>query len=187
MFKSLSPLDNRYFSKTQQITEIFSEFSFCKFRLQVEISWFCYILKNQYKEKSQKIKKSSWDLLAKISEQFNDEEFLLFKEIEKKTNHDVKAIEYYLKKKIEKSELVAYQELIHFGLTSDDINHTAYALMLKNHWEKIFLPTFAKLIHKITTLAENWKKESMLSRTHGQPASTTTVGKEFYNFALSLV
>ena len=186
MLKSLSPLDNRYSSKTQQITEIFSEFSFCKFRLQVEISWFCYILNHQYKEKAQKINHSSWDLLNEIKNQFDNKEFLLFKEIEKKTKHDAKAIEYYLKKKIEKSELAEYQELIHFGLTSDDINHTAYALMLKNYWEKIFLPTFAKLIHKITTLSENWKKNPMLSRTHGQPASSTTVGKEFYNFSYRL-
>lgn len=186
MFQTLSPLDDRYYSKTNKLNKFFSEFTFCKYRIQVEILWLEYVIKNLYFEEAQKISKNDWNFLQTISKNFDKEKFLYFQKIEKKTKHDIKAIEYYIKENLEHTNWEKYQELVHFGITSEDTNNIAYALMLKGATEQIYLPLFADVLQHLVKLANQWRADSMLARTHGQVASPTTVGKEIYNFAYRL-
>jgi adenylosuccinate lyase len=186
MFKSLSPLDDRYFSKVDFLTDYFSEFAYCKFRIQVEIAWLEYVFKNLYSNEAQDLKDDSWQLLQGLVTDFDKEEFQQFQAIEKKIKHDVKAIEYYIKEKLQNTEWEKYKELVHFGLTSEDTNNIAYALMLKDFWKNQLLPLLADLLQKIVGLADEWRYTAMLARTHGQAASPTTAGKEIYNFAYRL-
>lgn len=184
MLQSLSPLDNRYQKQTQVLTNYFSEFSFCKYRIKIEILWFEFILQQLYKKKIKKI--TSWDKFKKIAENFNQDDFIVLKNLERETKHDLKAIEYFIKKKINSTEFNEYQELVHFGLTSDDVNNTAYCLMFKQSWFEVLEPSFRKIIIKLADLADSWRNNTILAHTHGQPASPTTMGKEFYNFSYRL-
>ena len=186
MHKTLSPLDDRYFSQVKQLTDFFSDFSYCKHRIFVEVVWLEEVVKRLYPEEAKKINLESWKILQKIPQDFNEQKFLIFQKLEKKIKHDTKAIEYYIKRVIEKTQWADYKELIHFGLTSDDTNNIAQALMFQGALQKILLPKFANIVYFSATLAEQWKKEPMLARTHGQVASPTTVGKEIYNFSYRL-
>ena len=186
MQKPLSPLDGRYLAKVNPLTDFFSEFAYCKFRIQIEVEWLIYIIQNLYHTEAESISKNSLEFLQKIYLDFDEENFTYFQELEKKTKHDLKAIEYYIKEKIQKTALVKYQELIHICLTSDDINNIAQALMLKGAWENILRPQLANFLQQLAKLADSWRYDAMLARTHGQPASPTTVGKEVYNFVYRL-
>ena len=187
MLKTISPLDNRYLTQSQELSNYFSEFAFCKYRIQVEILWFKFVLQNFYKKEIEKISPSDWVNLKNIVSNFNEIEFSRFKEIEKNTLHDIKAIEYYILEKIQNTPFITQQGLVHFALTSDDVNNLAYSLMLKDSWQQILEPCFSHLLSQLVEVAEKWRHNPMLSRTHGQSASPSTMGKEIYNFAYRLV
>ena len=187
MLNTLSPLDNRYFKQSQELSNYFSEFAFYKYRIQVEILWFQFVLQNFYKPEAEKINPPDWEKLKNITSNFNEIEFNLVKEIEKDIIHDVKAIEYYILEKIKNTPFAVHQGLIHFALTSDDVNNLAYSLMVKESWQQILQPCFSGFLSQLIEAAEKWRKNIMLARTHGQPASPSTMGKEIYNFAYRLV
>ena len=178
---AISPIDGRYRSKTKSLSNYFSEQALIKFRLMVEIEYFislCKIPLHQLSNFDQSIFKD----LRKIYEIFNSENAREVKEIEKTTNHDVKAVEYYLKKEFDKLNLGNYKEFIHFGLTSQDINNTAIPLLVKESINEIYLPQLNKVLKSMNSLSREYKDISFLSRTHGQPASPTRLGKEFMVF-----
>ena len=144
-------------------------------------------MQNFYKKEIEKISPSDWVNLKNIVSNFNEIEFSRFKEIEKNTLHDIKAIEYYILEKIQNTPFITQQGLVHFALTSDDVNNLAYSLMLKDSWQQILEPCFSHLLSQLVEVAEKWRHNPMLSRTHGQSASPSTMGKEIYNFAYRLV
>jgi adenylosuccinate lyase len=171
---SLSPLDGRYQSKVNSLSEYLSEFAYIKYRVQVEIKYLMYFTSHiLHKSLDQK------SLIALINN-FDEQDVLKIKEIEKITKHDVKAIEYYLR---EKTDLSSY---IHFGLTSEDVNNIAYSLMLKDGLQQVIIPELHELSALLIHLSEKYKNASMLARTHGQPAVPTTMGKEIFVFAKRL-
>ena len=174
----LNPL--RYFVTTQNLIPYFSEFGLIRYRVRVEIEYFI-ALTNTLPELSG-FSNDREDELRKIYRNFTEGDATAIKEIEKTTNHDVKAVEYFLKNKFDELGLSAHKEFIHFGLTSQDVNNTAIPLSLKEFMEDLFLPAIQKLVNGLTTLSIQWKDVSMLARTHGQPASPTRLGKELYVF-----
>ena len=182
---SISPLDGRYFSQTEFLAEFFSEKALIQYRLKIEIEYFIKLTESNIDE-LKSWKKSNNKVLRKIYNEFNKENAIEVKEIEKTTNHDVKAVEYFLKKKFESLGFEKYSEFIHFGLTSQDINNTAIPLSLKDYIEsyKILINDLVKLISKKSKEYENI---SMLARTHGQPASPTRLGKEFKVFEVRIL
>ncbi len=178
---AISPLDGRYFNKVESISEIVSEFGLNKYRIYVEIEWFKYLF-SVSEVGLPKLDEGDIKLLDSIVSNFNSIECEKVKEIEAKTNHDVKAIEYYIKEQIKPNDkLNTYREFVHFACTSEDINNLSYALMLKDIKENILSPTLNQLNLLIKKLALQYRDISMMSRTHGQPATPTTMGKEFYN------
>jgi len=179
MITSLTALDGRYAALIVEMAEIFSEYGLIKHRVFVEIEWLKFVLTDLklFKAEIFYIEK-----LNQITEQFNTEDAHKVKAIEKKTNHDVKAVEYFIKDKLDEIGLSEIKEWIHFACTSDDINNTSYALMLKKgKTETVIL--LRQLISDLEQKALQYKSVPMMSRTHGQPATPTTVGKEFINFA----
>jgi len=177
----ISPIDGRYQSKTKHLQPYFSEFGLIKYRVQVEVEylialaeWEIEPLKDFPLEKSEE--------LRKIYSEFSEKDALWIKETEKVTNHDVKAVEYFLKEKLQELNLEKYLEFVHFGLTSQDINNTAIPLSLKEGLQEVYLPALAELIQKLEQLQVEWKDIPMLARTHGQPASPTRLGKEIQVF-----
>jgi len=178
---AISPIDGRYFATTQSLTPYFSEYGLMRYRTRVEVEYFI-ALTNALPELSG-FSKEEETSLRQLYLNFSEADAQSIKEIEKTTNHDVKAVEYFLKKKFDGLTLAKYKEFIHFGLTSQDINNTAIPLSLKEFMEKEFLPAVQKLVAELTTLSVLWKDVAMLARTHGQPASPTRVGKELYVFA----
>jgi len=177
---AISPIDGRYFVTTQNLIPYFSEFGLIRYRVRVEIEYFI-ALTNTLPELSG-FSNDREDELRKIYRNFTEGDATAIKEIEKTTNHDVKAVEYFLKNKFDELGLSAHKEFIHFGLTSQDVNNTAIPLSLKEFMEDLFLPAIQKLVNWLTTLSIQWKDVSMLARTHGQPASPTRLGKELYVF-----
>lgn len=177
---AISPIDGRYFVTTQNLIPYFSEFGLIRYRVRVEIEYFI-ALTNTLPELSG-FSNDREDELRKIYRNFTEGDATAIKEIEKTTNHDVKAVEYFLKNKFDELGLSAHKEFIHFGLTSQDVNNTAIPLSLKEFMEDLFLPAIQKLVNGLTTLSIQWKDVSMLARTHGQPASPTRLGKELYVF-----
>lgn len=177
---AVSPIDGRYSKTTQALSPYFSEFGLIRYRVLVEIEYFIALSKvlPELAELEEEIKPE----LRKIYEQFSEQDAQSIKEIEKTTNHDVKAVEYFIKKKFEALDLESYKEFVHFGLTSQDINNTAIPLSLKEFMEKDFLIVLHKIVKQLTALSGQWKDISMLARTHGQPASPTRLGKEIYVF-----
>jgi adenylosuccinate lyase len=178
---AISPIDGRYQSKTKDLQPYFSEFGLIKYRVQVEVEylialaeWKVEPLKDFPMEKSVE--------LRKIYTDFSEKDALWIKETEKVTNHDVKAVEYFLKEKLQELKLEKYLEFVHFGLTSQDINNTAIPLSLKDGIHAVYLPALTELIQKIELLQVEWKDIPMLARTHGQPASPTRLGKEIQVF-----
>ena len=182
---AISPIDGRYQNKVSQLSEYFSEHGLIKNRVLVEVEYFislCEIPLPQLK----KFDKSYFNKLRCIYENFSFEDSIAIKEIEKTTNHDVKAVEYFLKDKFEMLNLSKYKEFIHFGLTSQDINNTAIPLSLKEAIENIYIVDLKQLTDKLKDLNNQWKDIPMLARTHGQAASPTKLGKEIEVFTIRI-
>ena len=178
---AISPVDGRYRKQTKTISKYFSEYGLIYYRLKVEIEYFialCEIPLPQLKG----ISREKYDDLRKVLVDFNEEEAQKIKEIEKTTNHDVKAVEYYLKECFDKIDLAQYKEFIHFGLTSQDINNTAIPLSLKEGMLESLLLLLEEVQDMLYDIAIQYKNEPMLARTHGQPASPTRLGKELMVF-----
>lgn len=174
---AISPVDGRYRGKTKNLSHFFSEEALIKYRVRVEIEYFialCELPLPQLKS----FNPSLFEELRSIYQHFSADDALEIKEIEKTTNHDVKAVEYFMKKEFDKLQLQEYKEFIHFGLTSQDINNTAIPLSIKEALEKVYLPELESLVEVLKALAEEHKEVSLLARTHGQPASPTRLGKE---------
>ncbi len=178
---AISPIDGRYRNKTEVLSDYFSEYALHKYRVQTEIEYFIALC-NVPLPGLENFDKSQFNQLRDIYLKFSPSDANSIKQIEKTTNHDVKAVEYFIKECIEEIGLGEYKEFIHFGLTSQDINNTAVPLSLKDAHFKVLLPAFEELIEKINIQAFEWKNVSMLARTHGQPASPTKLGKEIYVF-----
>ena len=179
---AISPIDGRYRRVTNALTEYFSEFALIKYRVEVEVEYFialCEIPLPQLSDVDPKV----FDALRAIYTNFTEADALSIKEIEKTTNHDVKAVEYFLKDKFEALGLTKHIEFIHFGLTSQDINNTAIPLSLKRAMHEVIEPSFLEVKNMINEMAETWKNISMLAKTHGQPASPTRLGKEMQVFS----
>ncbi|GHM98602.1 adenylosuccinate lyase [Cytophagales bacterium WSM2-2] len=179
---AIAPIDGRYFETTKPLAPYFSEFALIRYRILVEIEYFialCELPLDQLKS----FPKDKFSSLRKIYQEFTESDALQIKEIEKTTNHDVKAVEYFIKKKFDAMGLASFKELIHFGLTSQDINNTATPLLLKEFLEKEFLPELSKVISLLEGQTSQWKDVAMLARTHGQPASPTRLGKEIAVFS----
>lgn len=184
---AISPIDGRYAVKTAGLRETFSEYGLIRYRVIVEIRWLMAMAANADIAEVAELSAASRKKLEQIIDDFDIGEAQRVKTIEDTTNHDVKAIEYYLKEKIKnQKELAEVKEFIHFACTSEDINNLAYALMLRDARKNILLPAFDSLIKLISGLAHRYAEQPMLARTHGQPASPTTLGKEMAVFAQRL-
>ena len=179
MITSLSPLDGRYQVKITELSAYFSEYALIKHRLLVEVAFFMALSAEEKIKELPPFSDKEMDLLAKIVENFDEKEAEKVKTIEKTTNHDVKAVEYYIKKQLKGTTLEKHLEFIHFACTSEDINNLSYALMLKGATKQVMIPTMRKLTKELAKLAKKWKRLPLMSLTHGQPATPTTVGKEF--------
>jgi adenylosuccinate lyase len=178
---AISPVDGRYQSKTSELQPYFSEFGLIKYRVFVEVEYFIAMVESGVKALGD-FPKEKYNDLRLLCTNFSEEDALWIKNIEKTTNHDVKAVEYFIKDRMTKLGLEKYLEFVHFGLTSQDINNTSIPLSLKAAIEKEYLPLLDKLISKLTFLSKSWKNIPMLARTHGQPASPTRLGKEVQVF-----
>ena len=178
---SISPVDGRYHHICEPISDYFSEFALIKYRVLVEIRYFISLselpipsLKN--------LSKKDLDKVSKISSDFSLDDAVTVKNIEKKINHDVKAVEYFIKEKFDRLDFGSYKEYIHFGLTSQDVNNTAIPLMLKDSINNILSTSFTEIVNLLHSKSNELRGISMIARTHGQPASPTTFGKEFEVF-----
>lgn len=184
---SLSPLDGRYAPKTADLQPIFSEFGLIRYRILVEIRWLQHLSQLAELPEVPTFTPTSHNFLNQLAAHFSIEDGYRVKEIEKTTNHDVKAVEYFIKQAISpQPELNKVKEFVHFGCTSEDINNLAYALMLQKGRAEKLLPQMQEIIQRITQMAQDFAEIPMLSRTHGQPATPTTLGKEFANVAYRL-
>ncbi|AHG73197.1 Adenylosuccinate lyase [Mannheimia sp. USDA-ARS-USMARC-1261] len=184
---ALSPIDGRYQDKVSSLRPIFSEFGLLKFRVEVEVRWLQKLASHAQIKEVPAFSEKANDYLDQIVANFSLDDANRIKTIERTTNHDVKAVEYFLKEKCEAlPELQVVNEFIHFACTSEDINNTSHALMLKTAREEVLLPEWKKLIDAIVDLAKRYQHIPLLSRTHGQPASPTTIGKEMANVAYRL-
>lgn len=182
---AVSSIDGRYASKTAPLRAYFSEFALIQYRVHVEVEYFIALCELPLPQ----LKDFNPDLFAALRAlvtNFTLEDAETIKSTEKITNHDVKAVEYFLKEKFDQLGLEAYKEFIHFGLTSQDINNTATPLMLKAGLEEVILPSLEEVIERLSILATNWKSIPMLAKTHGQPASPTRLGKEIEVFVVRL-
>lgn len=178
---AISPIDGRYRSKTAELNDFFSEKALIKYRLIVEIEYFISLCEFKIPQ-LKKFEEKKFEDLREIYLNFSDEDALEVKEIEKTTNHDVKAVEYFLKKRFKDLKLNEFVEFIHFGLTSQDINNTAIPLSLKEMYEQVYIIELDKIIEVLNDISVKWQNISMLARTHGQPASPTKLGKEIKVF-----
>ena len=189
---ALSPVDGRYVSKTAPLRNYFSEFALIRCRVRVEIEYFIALYKllqsvpGGWHHDAAVLGETSIAALRKIHEDFTTEDALRVKEIEKVTNHDVKAVEYFLKEVFKEKGLGSLVDLIHFGLTSQDVNNTAQPLMLKEALAEVCLPALKSVRNTLSDLSRQWKEVPMLARTHGQPASPTRLGKEIMVFVARL-
>jgi len=184
---AISPIDGRYGSKTAQLRPIFSEYGLIKHRVIVEIRWLQLLANHSDIKEVPEFSDQANTFLDSLADNFNESHALRVKEIERTTNHDVKAVEYFLKEFIaDNRELNAVSEFIHFACTSEDINNLAYSLMLNEARKEILSPLLDNIIESISSLAQEYAAVPMLSRTHGQPASPTTVGKEMANVVYRL-
>ncbi len=183
MLKSLSPLDGRYESKLHPLRDYFSEFALMKYRCVVELKYLEALGEEAKIKEVKKFSAAEKKLVVEIIESFNEKDGARIKTIEKTTNHDVKAVEYFLQEKLKKTSLKNRIPFLHFALTSEDVNNLAYALMVANAVKEEILPEIKKVYTEILKRAKAWKKIPLLSRTHGQTATPTTLGKEFFVFA----
>jgi len=183
---AVSPIDGRYATKTAKLRDVFSEYGLIKRRLEVEVRWLQQLASNPGIPEVPQLSSAASELLDKLAQNFSVEDAARVKEIERTTNHDVKAVEYWLKEQFSgTSELESIKEFVHFACTSEDINNLAHALMLRDGRE-LLLASMDELIEKVVALATAHAEAPMLSRTHGQTASPTTVGKELANVAARL-
>ncbi len=179
---AVSPIDGRYGSKTASLREIFSEYGLIKARVQVEVQWLLALAEKPEISEVGPFSPESIACLNDISDNFCETDALRIKEIETTTNHDVKAVEYFIKEQFtDNEELQAINEFVHFACTSEDINNLSHALMLRQGRDDVLLPTAKRLVAKLREQAHDFANQPMLSRTHGQTASPTTLGKEFAN------
>lgn len=183
---AISPIDGRYRGKTEPLAAYFSEYALMKYRVQVEVEYFialCELPLPQLKEVSASI----YESLREIYRSFSESDAQRIKDIESVTNHDVKAVEYFLKEKFDElGGLEHFKEFIHFGLTSQDINNTSVPLSIKDALQQVYYPALEELIEQLRTYADEWKAIPMLAKTHGQPASPTRLGKEIRVFVYRL-
>ena len=179
---AISPVDGRYRDKVDSISKYFSEKALIYYRLKVEIEYFLFLCKNRIGKLKPLSSKNNKNL-RDIYNNFSIKDAIEIKKIEEKTNHDVKAVEYFIKKKFDQYELTNYKEFIHFGLTSQDINNTAIPLSVKEFINNIYLPELDKLIKYLDKISKKYKDITIISRTHGQPASPTKLGKEILVFS----
>mgnify|MGYP001162398441 FL=1 len=175
--QAISPIDGRYASKTKDLISYFSEEALIKYRVKVEIEYFIALCELPLPQ-LQKVDASYFPKLREIYENFSVEDAQAVKDIESVTNHDVKAVEYFIKKEMDELGLTESKEFIHFGLTSQDINNTSVPLSLKDAIEQVYYPVLNEVLDKLKEMAEDWKEIPLLARTHGQPASPTRLGKE---------
>jgi adenylosuccinate lyase len=180
--RALSPLDGRYAAQTAPLADYFSEFALIKFRIQVEVEWLLLLASLPEIPEVRALAPAEIDFLRARASGFNDYGADRVKAIEKTTNHDVKAVEYYLKEILAESGLSDIREWVHFACTSEDINNLAHGLMLKGGMEQVWLPAAGTIVESVARLAQEWVNVPMLARTHGQTASPTTVGKELAVF-----
>lgn len=178
---AISPIDGRYRNKATELAQYFSEYGLIRYRVLVEIEYFIALCELPLPQLSN-FDQALFPALRKIYEEFSLENAEQIKEIEKTTNHDIKAVEYFIKQQFEALGIAQYQEFVHFGLTSQDINNTSIPLLLKDAIEQVVVPAWTQLRDKVEELAKNWDDVSMLARTHGQPASPTRLGKELMVF-----
>ena len=178
---AISPIDGRYSSKTSELNKFFSEKALMKYRLIVEIEYFISLCEFDIPE-LQGFDSTKFELLRKIYIDFSNDDAAIIKGIEKTTNHDVKAVEYFLKEKFQELNLSKFVEFIHFGLTSQDINNTAIPLSLKEMFDEVYYNSIELILSSLEEISNEWKDIPMIARTHGQPASPTKLGKEIKVF-----
>ncbi|MBI9068228.1 MAG: adenylosuccinate lyase [Salinivirgaceae bacterium] len=178
---AVSPIDGRYRNKIEELDKYFSEYGLIKYRVLVEIEYFIELCKIPLKP-LEGFSENLFPKLRAIYEDFQLDDAVRIKEIEKVTNHDIKAVEYFIKEKFDKLGLADAKEFVHFGLTSQDINNTAVPYSLRDAIQEVYLPLLENAISKLADLAEEWREIPMLARTHGQPASPTRLGKEIMVF-----
>jgi adenylosuccinate lyase len=179
---AISPIDGRYQAKTKELQPYFSEFGLIKYRVLVEVEYFIALVQTSI-EPLKSFPEDSFSALRELYINFSEQDANWIKDTEKVTNHDVKAVEYFLKEKLTGLGLTEYLEFVHFGLTSQDINNTSIPLSLKEALTEQYYPLIEKLIEKLESLQNTWKDIPMLARTHGQPASPTRLGKEIKVFS----
>jgi adenylosuccinate lyase len=182
---AISPIDGRYRNKTQPLAAYFSEWALIKYRVHVEVEYFIALCELPLPQ-LQEFDHSLFPRMRELASNFSEDDASVIKKIEKTTNHDVKAVEYFLKQKFDDIGIGAQKEFIHFGLTSQDINNTATPLLLKDATEEIYLPLIKEIKSILSNYATEWKDVPMLAKTHGQPASPTRLGKEFAVFEVRL-
>src|SRR3989338_3850875 len=176
---ALSPIDGRYYPKVKDHSDFFSEYALMKFRVIVEIEYFISLVNIPLPQLESMSNEESLDKIRNIYLQFNFTSAEEIKKFESTTNHDVKAVEYFLKNKFDSLGFSSVSEFIHFGLTSQDVNSLAYSLIVKDYHKTLFFPKSFQLLSVLKNLAESWKDIPMLAHTHGQPAYPTLLGKEF--------
>ena len=182
---AVSPIDGRYSRQTEPLREYFSEYALIKYRVRVEIEYFIALCEIPLPQLAD-FDHSKFEALRDIYRNMTPEDAAKVKEIEKVTNHDVKAVEYFIKDRFKEMDIIKWGEFVHFGLTSQDINNTSVPLSFKEAIEESFMPLLNEVLGLIKDMAEQWKDIPMLAKTHGQPASPTRVGKEFKVFAVRL-
>lgn len=180
--KAVSPVDGRYRQKTERYADFFSEYALIRYRVIVEIEYFIALCEVPLKQ-LENVPFETLTRLREISANFSDADALKVKDFEKITNHDVKAVEYFIREKFDELNLGNYKEFIHFGLTSQDINNTSVPLSVKDALTEVYYPEAEKILQKLNQFADQWRDVAMLAKTHGQPASPTRLGKEISVFA----
>src|SRR5690554_2422353 len=183
--QAISPIDGRYASQTANLVPFFSEEALIRYRVKVEIEYFIALVELDLPQ-LKSFDRSYFSKLRSLYTDFSSEDANRIKNTEKITNHDVKAVEYFIKEEFDKLELQEFKEFIHFGLTSQDVNNTAIPLSLKDAYNEVYLPLLSKVKDKLASLSKDWAKVSMLARTHGQPASPTRLGKEIKVFIVRI-
>lgn len=181
LLTAISPVDGRYRTKTESYAAYFSEYALIRYRVLVEVEYFIALCEIPLKQLEQ-VPSEVYPKLRSIYQDFSQSDAQRIKDIEKVTNHDVKAVEYFLKEKFDALRMNAFKEFIHFGLTSQDINNTSVPLSIKDALNKVYFPEMDQLLQVLNHLADEWRDVSMLAKTHGQPASPTRLGKEIMVF-----